>query len=100
METNLSEEDKDRILQERADNMILNGQISVDGITPADYDRVAPWDLLDPDKRVDPVVRDERMAVCQKCPRLFKLTHTCKECGCFMALKTKLKDATCPLGKW
>jgi len=28
------------------------------------------------------------------------LSKQCKKCGCFMAIKTKLQAATCPLGKW
>lgn len=44
--------------------------------------------------------RAERVDVCRGCDRLFTPTFTCKECGCFMGLKTWLGDATCPLGKW
>lgn len=42
----------------------------------------------------------ERLAICSECPRLFKPTYTCKECGCFMKVKTHLKAAECPIGKW
>ena len=28
------------------------------------------------------------------------ITQQCKKCGCFMKIKTKLKNATCPLQKW
>jgi len=38
--------------------------------------------------------------VCLSCEHLIQLTKTCKKCGCFMELKTKLQDAVCPLGKW
>lgn len=41
-----------------------------------------------------------RFAICEECPRLVKLTKQCKECGCFMNLKTKLEKAECPIGKW
>lgn len=41
-----------------------------------------------------------RLKVCSDCPRLFKPTYTCKECGCFMKIKTKILGASCPLGKW
>tara|TARA_R100000008_G_C3490541_1_gene118490 strand:- start:105 stop:326 length:222 start_codon:yes stop_codon:yes gene_type:complete len=41
-----------------------------------------------------------RWAECQSCEYLFKPTGTCKKCGCFMKLKTKLKNAKCPIGKW
>jgi hypothetical protein len=42
----------------------------------------------------------ERLNICKACPRLFKPTLTCKECGCFMKVKTTLEGATCPKGKW
>lgn len=42
----------------------------------------------------------ERLDICKQCPRLFKPTMTCKECGCFMKVKTHLINATCPLNKW
>jgi hypothetical protein len=45
-------------------------------------------------------VEQMRMEICLQCPRLFKPTVTCKECGCFMKVKTKIKTATCPIGKW
>jgi len=60
-----------------------------------------PWDLLNPaTEYVDASVSKERFDICLSCPELIKLTKQCKQCGCFMVLKTKLQDATCPLGKW
>jgi len=63
--------------------------------------RVKPWDVINPNS---PKAQDEeaerRYAICEKCPRFLGVTKQCKECGCFMNLKTKLADATCPLGKW
>lgn len=44
--------------------------------------------------------KSDRLAICSECDRLFKPTFTCKECGCFMKVKTGLKIAKCPLGKW
>lgn len=41
-----------------------------------------------------------RYSICESCDRLTKTTKQCRECGCFMKLKVKLADATCPLGKW
>jgi rRNA maturation endonuclease Nob1 len=43
---------------------------------------------------------DARWDMCQACEHFFRPTGTCKKCGCFMKLKTKLKAATCPVGKW
>ena len=41
-----------------------------------------------------------RMALCHRCDEFIKITNQCKQCGCFMAAKTRLKYAECPLGKW
>lgn len=60
-----------------------------------------PWDALNP--LAEKVSDDEayrRLDICEVCPSLLKLTHQCKECGCFMKLKVKLQKAECPLGKW
>ena len=60
-----------------------------------------PWDLFKKTTEwADKEVFTERLEICKKCPELIKLTTQCKKCGCFMKVKTKLQDATCPLGKW
>ena len=60
-----------------------------------------PIDMLNPyTKRVSEEESDSRYKVCQSCPELINLTKQCKQCGCFMILKTKLENAICPLGKW
>ena len=62
---------------------------------------VKPWDLLNPNKpRASEELYTHRLDICDTCPSLIQLTQQCKECGCIMPLKAKLKDATCPLGKW
>lgn len=61
---------------------------------------VKPWDLLDKSKYGETELANKRFDICLSCPELIKSTHQCKKCGCFMKLKTKLNDATCPLGKW
>jgi hypothetical protein len=62
---------------------------------------VKPWDLLNPNTEyVDREISDARFNLCNSCPELISLTKQCKKCGCFMALKTKMKEASCPLGKW
>lgn len=63
-------------------------------------DEAKPWDLLDSDNYTTEKNRGDRYNTCLGCERLFKPTRTCKECGCFMSLKTWLKHAECPLGKW
>jgi len=62
---------------------------------------VKPWDLLNPNKKRSlESLANERFEICKSCPSLIKLSNQCKKCGCFMQLKTKLEDATCPEGKW
>ena len=60
---------------------------------------VTPLDLLNPKAYGDSDAATNRFSICLQCPQLTK-SKRCKECGCFMVAKTKLKDATCPLGKW
>ena len=64
-------------------------------------DKVRPWDLLNKNKpKVNDTIKANRFSICLSCPELINLTKTCKKCGCFMELKTKLQAATCPIGKW
>ena len=48
---------------------------------------------------VDTEVREARYDICKACTS-FTALKTCNECHCIMPLKTKLRDAVCPLGKW
>ncbi len=60
-----------------------------------------PWHLLDSNKHIEnEELGKERFRICKDCPELIKATKQCKKCGCFMAVKTKLQSATCPIGKW
>jgi len=60
-----------------------------------------PWDFLNPKTEyATSETADSRLAICESCPSLIKTGKQCKECGCFMVLKTKLQEAKCPLGKW
>jgi hypothetical protein len=62
---------------------------------------VKPWDIFNPqESKVSSDVLQERLDVCSGCPQFIKATKQCKKCGCFMNLKAKLENATCPLGKW
>ena len=45
-------------------------------------------------------VTNSRLQLCNSCPHFVKSTSQCKKCGCFMSAKTRLKSATCPIGKW
>lgn len=60
-----------------------------------------PWDMFRVDvPRVSDEIAEERMGICNNCPELLKITKQCKQCGCVMPAKTKLLEATCPLGNW
>lgn len=39
-----------------------------------------------------------RLDICKSCE--FYVSERCTQCGCFMAVKTYLKAANCPVGKW
>ena len=60
-----------------------------------------PWDLVNPQtKYVDESTASSRFDICNSCEFLIPVTKQCKKCGCFMAAKTKIENASCPLGKW
>jgi hypothetical protein len=59
-----------------------------------------PWHLLNKDNYVEDSVQLNRYSICLECPELINTTKQCKKCGCFMNQKTKLKMASCPIGKW
>jgi hypothetical protein len=42
---------------------------------------------------------DQRMAICLKCTQ-YDPKGWCKQCGCYLAVKTKLAGSKCPLGLW
>lgn len=60
-----------------------------------------PWDVINRNvEKASDELADKRMSICNDCDKLVKVTKQCKECGCFMALKTRLQNAQCPLNKW
>jgi|DEB0MinimDraft_10_1074344.scaffolds.fasta_scaffold28881_3 hypothetical protein len=44
--------------------------------------------------------RKRRYSICKKCPHLRAWTKTCEKCNCFMPVKTKIQEVSCPIGKW
>lgn len=56
--------------------------------------RQAIWDTMPPH------IAQDRMKICNDCEHLYKPTSTCKRCGCFMTLKTKMPNQKCPINKW
>lgn len=58
-------------------------------------------DLFDPRApRSDSELIEARLAICNECPWLDKRLVKCRKCGCFMKLKSTLKQASCPIGHW
>jgi hypothetical protein len=42
----------------------------------------------------------ERLNICNLCENFKKEYKICDMCGCFMPLKSKIKQLSCPKGKW
>ena len=60
-----------------------------------------PWDLLNPNvEKATDLESSTRLGICEDCPEFVNLTKQCKQCSCIMPLKVKLKEVTCPIGKW
>lgn len=61
---------------------------------------VSPIDFINPiTEYASDEEKNRRYTICEKCPYL-TVTKQCTKCGCFMAAKTKLLNASCPEGKW
>lgn len=61
---------------------------------------VTPLTLLNPKAySKDEQMMIDRWRLCRECPELL-VGSMCSKCGCFMKAKVKLKDASCPIGKW
>lgn len=58
-------------------------------------------DLFNPEEpRSDEELIQYRLDICNSCEWLDKRLTRCRQCGCFMKLKSTLKRAECPLHKW
>lgn len=79
--------------------------MSEDNLTPwqrykKNLGETRPWDILNPSLHTTEEIANARYEICLGCPELIEVTKQCKKCGCFMVAKTKLSNATCPIGKW
>ena len=45
-------------------------------------------------------VYEDRIAICKSCVYYFKPTGTCKICLCFMKLKSRISNQSCPQKFW
>ncbi len=41
-----------------------------------------------------------RIEICNGCEMFVKAENRCKECGCYLALKSAVNSGKCPLDKW
>jgi len=51
-------------------------------------------------KTVNDSIQIERFEICKKCELYEESNKTCKECGCYLEIKTLWASEKCPLGKW
>lgn len=49
---------------------------------------------------VSPKVYDYRMNICKSCPLFVESDKTCLKCGCYLEVKCKWIEQSCPEGKW
>jgi hypothetical protein len=43
---------------------------------------------------------ERRLNTCRACPEFVPESSQCRQCGCYMNLKTQLATSACPLGLW
>lgn len=50
----------------------------------------------------NPEIREavDKMKICLQCEHFFNPTKQCKKCGCFMPIKVRLPNQSCPIEKW
>ena len=56
--------------------------------------------ILGIEQLVDPETRQKRLSLCRDCQHYEPVKKTCKQCGCFLELKTRYSHQSCPLDKW
>lgn len=49
---------------------------------------------------VNSSIQNDRMSICNNCEYFNSKTTQCRQCGCFMSAKARLKTSSCPAGKW
>ena len=63
--------------------------------------RYLVWILFSSKRGVVPnSVYRKRISICEECEHYFRPTMQCKICKCFMFMKSKVINTTCPTGKW
>ena len=63
--------------------------------------RYLVWFLFSDKRGVVPdSVYEKRISICKECEYYFKPTMQCKVCKCFMFMKAKVINTSCPKDKW
>lgn len=57
-----------------------------------------PEHIQDPNQDPPEPFAQTRIKICRECEHY--TMFVCKQCGCFMPAKTRLKMAECPIKKW
>jgi hypothetical protein len=58
-------------------------------LTTAVNNRIAPEEI-----------QSSRLATCDSCEHLIKITRQCSKCFCVVDGKVLFKNSKCPIGKW
>lgn len=58
--------------------------------------------ILNKVEHVTDAQQAHRLEICRQCPYIRKRVgvERCSLCGCFLQVKTRLKDEYCPIEKW
>jgi ribosomal protein L32 len=51
-------------------------------------------------KKTKSSLQQSRMEICRSCEFYDELGNGCKNCGCYLAIKTSWASESCPIGKW
>jgi hypothetical protein len=51
-------------------------------------------------KEADVNLRTSRLLACFGCDKLDVKKDVCRECGCFVRIKARSQNESCPLGYW
>ena len=61
----------------------------------------AAWLLVTRQANLAPQhLQENREDVCCHCPIRDKQKNVCTACGCYLPIKVKLLQSSCPIGKW
>lgn len=51
-------------------------------------------------KKVDDITYNDRLNICLSCPLYNSENKSCVKCGCFVEIKCKWSEQSCPENKW